>query len=147
MKCWCLLFSINHKGSWHINPCTPSALYPANQPKEVRTLHSPQVNSIDQLLVPVFRFQSGPLVALFTRTLKCKPVLISANTELMDSLYTSLELSGASRYPVHCLDKCHTNEQVISTEWALPGRILGALWRIACVVWSQKCNKPFFGHC
>lgn len=62
----CLFFRIRmSQVSWPINPFILSTLC-SDQPKEVCTLHPREVNSIDQLLVPVFRFQSGPLVCLFT---------------------------------------------------------------------------------
>lgn len=42
-----------------------------------------EVNSIDQLLVLVFRLQSGPLVRLFTHT-NANPALVAAFENLVE---------------------------------------------------------------
>ena len=67
------------------------------QPREACTIHPLEVNNTDHLPVPVFGFQSGPLVCLFTHICThtaCKLLLISANKGLMDSFYTG---AGAAR--------------------------------------------------
>lgn len=102
-----------------------------DQPREACTLPPtpPEVNSIDHLPVPVFGFQLGPLVCLFTH----KPVLISANKGLMDSF-----CAGAARYTYCTLSGWMPHKL---TSLFPPRELFQESFEGLPAFWSQKCAE------